>query len=719
MSEDKKKQANQKGGAHVAKAGSKISISAENASKSSRKKTSRGKSRHSHVIRKTNIKSHDVQPDTPVGQPEASPAAEQPKASPTPSLEETQIIPVVFTPSATVPAVVPAASHAEEPHTTANSGQSPDNQPYTPPKRNRYADKMNKKKKSKGRKRLGTAIGLIIVTLVIAGGVYMVVKSRQVTEEVDESALAYATRGMLETYVEGSGITAASKREELGKDAKGTVSEILVEVGSEVKTDDILIVLNPTEIRDELANAEQELSTAQRSVTDAQAAVNTAQDEVETIRKNLGKLDVTAPFSGKIIPVEDSDGVSKSYRVGQQVSNGEVIGYMVDDSQMKLSLYYNAAYEGEIAAGQTANVSIPATMDSLTGVVSSVDQTQRLSTEGVKLIRVTVEMSNPGTLVKGMTATATVAAGEDGEIYPTDSGVLEYEREEAVSVQSNGEITALNGIDYYTYSAGSTIMSITSDELQSSLKSAQNQVTSLQNNVATAQRQVQTVQTRINELKKQIADATVKATMDGVVVSMNAEVGQEATASSSLVTIADLGDIIVNAEIPSTDITSVEPGQPATMTSYLGDGTELTLTGTVKSVALEPDQESLASGGTPVFPAVIEIDPVEGQSIPIGQSVEYKIITASSMDSLIVPSAAIVNTETGTAVFARPEEGQTFEDALPIPEGTEGVPSDFVLVPVETGLSDSSNTEILWGIGEGTTVFLAVQDLYANMEDMG
>ncbi len=710
MSEDKKKQGQQKGGAHVAKAGSNISISAEKASKSSRKKASRDKSRDSHVIPDASSTSPDVQPASP---------DELPKKALPSSLEETQAVPVVFTPSATVPSVVPAASSADDiPHNAAGPAQSPDSQPYTPPKRNRYADKMNKKK-SKGRKRLGTAIGLIIVTLVIAGGVFMVVKSRQTTEEVDESALAYATRGMLETYVEGSGITAASKREELGKDAKGTVSEILVEVGSEVKTGDILIVLNPTEIRDELSAAEQELSTAQRGVTDAQAAVRTAQDEVESVRKNLSKLNVTAPFSGKIIPVEDSDGVSKSYRVGQQVSSGEVIGYMVDDSQMKLSLYYNAAYEGDIMAGQTANVSIPATMDSLTGVVSSVDQTQRLSTEGVKLIRVTVELNNPGTLVKGMSATATVAAGEEGEIYPTDSGVLEYEREEAVSVQSNGEITTLNGIDYNTYSAGSTIMSISSDELQSSLKSAQNQVTALQNNVATAQRQVQTVQDRINELKKQIADATVKATMDGVVVSMSAEVGQEAAASGSLVTIADLGDIIVNAEIASSDITNVEPGQPATMTSYLGDGTELTLTGTVKSVALEPDQESLNSGSTPMFPAVIEIDPVEGQSIPIGQSVEYRITTASSSDSLIVPSAAIVNAESGTAVFARPEEGETFDDALPIPEGTEGIPSDFVLVPVETGISDSSNTEILWGIHEGTTVYLAVQDLYASLEDMG
>ena len=121
------------------------------------------------------------------------------------------------------------------------------------------------------------------------------------------------------------------------------------------------------------------------------------------------------------------------------------------------------------------------------------------------------------------------------------------------------------------------------------------------------------------------------------------------------------------------------------------------------------------------FPAVIAIDPIEGQSISIGMGVEYQITTASSSDCLMVPSSAIVYAEEGAAVFAKPlvdENGEEipFSETLPIPEGTEGIPPEFQLVPVETGISDSSNTEILWGIEEGTTVYLSgPQDLYAEM----
>ena len=79
---------------------------------------------------------------------------------------------------------------------------------------------------------------------------------------------------------------------------------------------------------------------------------------------------------------------------------------------------------------------------------------------------------------------------------------------------------------------------------------------------------------------------------------------------------------------------------------------------------------------------------------------------------MTVPSGAVVYTEEGAAVYAKPAEGQSFENALPAPEGSE-VPEGFVLVPIETGISDTDNTEVISGIGEGVEVYLsAPQDAY-------
>ena len=602
---------------------------------------------------------------------------------------------------------------------------APENKPEAEstaaPKRNKYADKMNKKKSRLG-KGVRIGIGIAVIVLLLAAGVFLVLKTRNTGTELQGDTTAVATRGMLETYIEGSGVTAAKKREELGRDLKGKVTEVLVSVGDEVKKGDKLVVVNPTETRQELETAQNELAEAQRSVTAAQAEVTQAQNTLSTAQKKLNKLNVTAPFTGKIIPVSDSEGNTTTYRVGQQISEGEVIGHMVDDSKMNLSLYFSSAYMNNIQSGQSATVSIPSAMSEISGTVSSVEKSEKISADGVKMFRVVVSMQNPGTLTKGMVATATVSAGDAGTVYPAESGTLEYNREEAVTAQVGGEISEVNGIDYYSYNSGATIMRLTSDAAQDEVKNAQNGVTTALNGVTTAQKLVKDKQDRITELKKLIQNATIEAPIDGVVVSVNVVADQDVSGTDALVVVADLNDIVVNADILSTDVGAVQPGQPATMSMYNYDGSQLTLTGMVDSVALEPTQDSSGGQGSmPTFRAVIAIDPIEGQSIYSGMMVDFKITTASSMDCLMVPSRAIVNTENGTAVFAKPltdENGEEipFTETLPIPEGTTDIPEGFVLVPIQVGIADSTNTEILWGIDEGTTVFLAgPQDLYADM----
>ena len=568
------------------------------------------------------------------------------------------------------------------------------------PKRNKYADKMNRKKRRLSK---GARIGITAaaIALLLGGGIWAVVKSRDAgTENVTQTTAAVSC-GDLETYIEGSGVTAAKKREELGREVKGKVTQVLVAEGDEVHTGDPLLVIDPTETRKELADAQKELTEAERGVSDAQLEVSKAQSDLSAAQRKLSRLHITAPFTGKLIPTKDSDNKDVSFRVGEQVSEGQVIGYMVNDRQMKLTLAFSAEYARSIRTGQAATVSIASAMSEVSGTVSSVETAQQISSEGVRVIRVGIMVNNPGSLTKGMTATATINAGRLGAIYPANAGTLEYSREEAVTAQLSGEIIKLNGTSYSTYNGGALIMSLSSDASQDEISAAQNGIAAANRTVASAKTVADEKRAHIAELQQKIQNSTVTSPIDGVVVSLNAVEGQEATGS-------------------------VQQGQQATMTMYASDGSEISLTGEVQSVALEPTQSSGdGQGSMPTFKAVISVDPLEGQKIYSGMSIEYKITTASSYGCLMVPSSAIVNTDSGTAVFAKPltdENGNEipFEETLPIPEGTEGIPEDYQLVPVETGIADSTNTEILGGLEEGTEVFLAgPSDLYAEMSGDG
>ena len=295
-----------------------------------------------------------------------------------------------------------------------------------------------------------------------------------------------------------------------------------------------------------------------------------------------------------------------------------------------------------------------------------------------------------------MDATATVTA--DGlNIAPTGSGKLAYSRETQLTTKASGTASATCAPSYQKFTAGQTILRLTSDDATAALQSAQ--------------QLVQSRQETVNELTQRIEQCTVVSPINGVVMSMNAVEGEDLTGETVPCVVADTQNIIVNADIAMSDVPSVQAGQPAFLSMYYGNDT-LTFTGTVQSVALEANKDNNNQGSMPTFPAVISVDPVEGQPLRPDFSVDYRITTAQAEDCIMVPSSAVVNTADGVAVFAQPAEGQTFDNAQPIPEGAE-VPEGFVLVPVEVGISDAENTEILSGLEEGTTVFLAgPKDLY-------
>src|SRR5699024_6766230 len=102
------------------------------------------------------------------------------------------------------------------------------------------------------------------------------------------------------------------------------------------------------------------LKTAQEALTAQQEAMSTLNQEMADLQKSRGDLTITAPHGGKLTEVAD-------VKVGDPMTSGTQIAVLVDDTRLKLSLYYSYAYENDISVGQTAEISIPATMTTITG----------------------------------------------------------------------------------------------------------------------------------------------------------------------------------------------------------------------------------------------------------------------------------------------------------------------------------------------------------------
>ena len=102
-------------------------------------------------------------------------------------------------------------------------------------------------------------------------------KSGEEPEPQSGENTAVATRGYLETYIEGDGQIAARTQVELGKDIKGKVTEVLVQAGQAVKAGDKLFTVDPAEIRKELDEARKDMEEAQRSLDEASSGVTAAE----------------------------------------------------------------------------------------------------------------------------------------------------------------------------------------------------------------------------------------------------------------------------------------------------------------------------------------------------------------------------------------------------------------------------------------------------------
>lgn len=534
------------------------------------------------------------------------------------------------------------------------------------PVRNKYAERNGKKKK-KMPKWLKGLIIFILCAAVIGGAAYLIQSLMKQENTASQGVPAMVTRGRLESTVTGWGAVTPKEKSELGEKVRGTVTEIPVAVGDTVKAGDVIFVVDPEEVQTEYNDALDTLEEANNTLNAA--------------RKDLANLTVTAPFKGKLIAVED-------LKVGQQLGAGSKVGTLVDDSTMRLSLFYSYGYINDISVGQAATISIPQSMATVSGTVSSVEKIKKVMPEGTVLFKVNFDVPNPGTLTKDMLATA-ILNGPNGEITPYEAGKLEFSREEEVTARVSGEISISNVHEYYEYNAGATLLSMTSDSLQAALDSAQ--------------RAANTAAEKVDELAKSLQDSTQVSPIDGIVTAIMISVGDELKAAGTpLVTISDLSSMIVDINIDEIDVSKVQAGMPVSITYDKTDGQGI-IEGTVLSVSFEAktDSGNGGGGGVAYFPAKISIAN-NGELMP-GMGVNYTISALVKEDCLMVPSSAIVYTESGTVVFAKPMDGVDYPNKVELPEGQ--TPEGYIALTVEIGMADDKNTEIVSGLEEGWEVY--------------
>ena len=125
------------------------------------------------------------------------------------------------------------------------------------------ARRTKKKKRGKAGRIVRKTVRTVVVLAVIAGaglfGLKAYIQKQAESSDNESYSRAVVTRGAMEETVYGTGTTSARNQTNVLAGADGTLTDLRVSVGDEVKAGDILAVLTNADLDDEITDLEFDL----------------------------------------------------------------------------------------------------------------------------------------------------------------------------------------------------------------------------------------------------------------------------------------------------------------------------------------------------------------------------------------------------------------------------------------------------------------------------
>ncbi|MBQ8837287.1 MAG: HlyD family efflux transporter periplasmic adaptor subunit [Clostridia bacterium] len=575
------------------------------------------------------------------------------------------------------------------------------------------AAELKAAKRRKRKKITKTILKIVVILAAVAVAAFFAYKHFFGTETVANEGTTYTVAAVerrdIVEQLSGSGTLASANSYTVSARVSGDIIRDTFSEGDTVKKDDILYVIDSSDMDTNLEKAEEALADAKEAYEEKVA------DRADLI--------ITAPISGVVsgLTVEEGDTVNKN----------SAVFTLKNISTLKITEYYSLEYKDKIYVGMNATVSVPAQMLNLGGKVSEVSDLTRSSETGVTCFAVTIEVQNPGSLSIGADATTWLA----GDIYPSITSIEGFEASATKVVRSNisGDVLKVNASNGDVVTAGMTLIEFDGENLEDEIENALDAI--------------EDAQRSLDDINESIDNYNITAPIDGTVVRKVLKAGESADGGSTLCMIYDMSYLTVELAVDELDISSVEVGQSATVTADAVENVEF------EGVVTRVGVNGTTSGGVTTYPVEIRIDDIDGL-LP-GMNVDIVITVDEALDVLTIPvdavernnrvlvkrantAAADVTAETMPEMTGEIPEGMSrpegmdgeIPEGMPRPEGMDGeipegmsrpvgmgtanasgtvtssngLPEGYEYVTVEIGMSDEDYVEIISGLEEGDTV---------------
>ncbi len=201
--------------------------------------------------------------------------------------------------------------------------------------------------------------------------------------------------------------------------------------------------------------------------------------------------------------------------------------------------------------------------------------------------------------------------------------------------------------------------------------------------LASAQAALDQKQLALADAQAALDGTQLVASFDGTVLQTNLQPGDQLSATTTVLTVANLKALQVVAAVDETTIKRIVAGQSATISFDAFPGQSFK--GTVLSVPLQGSLQN----DVMVYQVPLSLQGADKVSLLVGMTANVKIAVAQVSDALLVPTMALQKVN------------GLYQVLVPNSSDPKGA---AVAVPVEVGLSDGTYTQITKGLNLGDKV---------------
>ena len=475
---------------------------------------------------------------------------------------------------------------------------------------------MSETKQKKRRGRAGRSIKkwikrLILLAILLAAilfGLKAYIKSQAANTDTQSSySQTQAIRGAMKETVYGTGTTSARNQPNVLAEADGTLTDLRVSVGDEVKAGDILAVLTNDEIDDTITDLEFALWDLDAQITETRAG-----SKVSSIE---------APVAGRVVAIyakAGDDALAVFRREG-------TLAVISTDERMKVEL---TSAEGALGLALDEKVTVIGEHIYAEGTVVE------LTRQGTQATITVMEDDLPMNKDYDGDGKADMIMGRTVEVRNADNqiigeGTLEPNKPMAVSA-FGGTITYVDAILGSKVGRTERMFRLTDSPLTLTIEELR-----LQREASAKE---------LEEAKEQRENLIIVAPCDGTVATLDVEEDDEITSGTLIGSILQGEDMNLTIAVDELDVVQVEIGQPVSIA--IDALSSLELTGEVYKIAPVGNN----SGGVTTYDVELTFD-AAGTGVRSGMNATGEIEVASADDVLYVPVEALMTIKNQTYVM--------------------------------------------------------------------